>query len=146
MDQRWPRCSSTAPTRPTARQLPRVKPTMVSRSGIGRALVELVVPGHPVAGTTHGEHEERGGRVSLDLLAETPYVNRHGGDVAEVPAPDPTQQLILGEGVPAVQRQKGDQLELARGQGQRLLALPYLACLEVDHQGTHPDVLGQVGH
>src|SRR3954453_19756118 len=127
MDRRWPTCSRTAPTRPTARQLPRVKPTMASRSGIGTVLVELVVPGHPVAGTTHGQDEERGGRGGLDLLPETPYVNRHGGDGPKVPAPDATQQLILGEGLPAVQRQEGDQLELARCQGQGLLALPYLA-------------------
>ena len=104
-----------------------------------RRFAQLVGARQPVARTAHGPDESRVGRVGLDLLPQPTDVHRDRRGVTEVPTPHPAQQLLLAERLAGVGGEEGQQVELPRGQAQRLAVQLSLARRRVDDQRPDGD-------
>src|SRR4051812_49750354 len=85
-----------------------------------------------VADAPHGEDAPGNGGVFFDLLPQPAYVDGHGGGVPELPAPDLLQQFGPGERLPRVPHEERQEIELAGGQRDAVVAEPYLVRGRVD--------------
>ena len=84
-------------------------------------------PARPTVRTSRGSDGS-----TLDLFPESSNVHGDGRGVAELPAPDPPQQLFLAVGLARVRGQEGQQIELAGGQGEGAVTEPGRVHGEVD--------------